>query len=139
MEQQTRQQIVISRNSNEQEVFTRNYAKFYQLLPSIIEELLVHLVASNVISFDDEEEIMSQATSSSKTRAVLMPIRKALFEGISRPFHELLRIMRSSQQVECMELAKQICSEVNIDEDNTEIASQVTSGKMIIMNHNSGS
>ena len=108
--------IVISRNTNEQELFTSNYAKFRELLSSIIEELLAHLVASNVISFDEEEEIMSQATSSSKIRAVLMPIRKALFEGIPRPFHELLRIMRSSQHVECVEFAKRIISEANIDE-----------------------
>ena len=123
----TERQIVISRNTNEQEVFTRNYAKFRELLPSIIEELLAHLVASNVISFDDEEEIMSQATSSSKTRAVLMPIRKALFEGIPRPFHELLRIMQLSKHVECVELAKRISSEINFK--NTEV--ETTSGKMI--------
>jgi len=69
---------------------------------------------------------MSQVTSSSKIHSVLMPIHKALFEGIS---HELLRIMRSSQHVVCMELAKEICSELNIDE-NTEN----TSGEVIIFN-----
>jgi len=126
MEQPREQQIVISHNTNEQQVFTRNYAKFRKLLPSIIEDLLAHLVASNVISFDEEEEIMSQATSSSKTRSVLMPIRKALFEGISRPFHELLRIMRSSQHVACMELAKEICSEFNIDENTENTSGEVS-------------
>jgi len=57
---------------------------------------------------------MSQAIS-------LMLIRK----GISRPFRELLRIMQSSKHAECMELAKQICSEVNTDDNNDCTSSEI--------------
>ena len=98
----------------EQEVFTRYYAKLCELLPATVEELLPHLVTSNVISFEEEEEILTHSTSSSKARAVLKPIRKALFEEIPRPFHQFLTVMQSSRHTECAELARQICSELNI-------------------------
>jgi len=99
----------------EREVFIRYYAKLCELLPVIIEELLPHLVTSNVITFEEEEEIrLSHLTTSSKARAVLVPIRKALFEGIPRPFHELLTIMQSSWHEECAELVRQISFELNI-------------------------
>ena len=39
--------------------------------------------------------------------------------------------MRSSQHVECMELEKQICSEINFDE-NTEITSGEIEGEIIL-------
>ena len=103
-----------SQLTSEREVFTRYYAKLCELLPVTVEELLPHLVTSNVISFEEEEEILSQPTSSSKARAILLPIPKALFEGIPRPFHEFLKVMQSSRHVECAELARQICSELNI-------------------------
>ena len=98
--------------ATEREVFKRYYAKLCELLPATVEELLPSLVTSNVISFEEEEEILSHSTPSSKARAVLLPIRKALFEGIPRPFHEFLTIMQSSRHVECAELARQICSEL---------------------------
>ena len=100
--------------ATEREVFKRYYAKLCELLPATVEELLPPLVTSNVISFEEEEEILSHSTPSSKARAVLLPIRKALFEGIPRPFHEFLTIMQSSRHVECAELARQICTELNI-------------------------
>ena len=70
-----------SQSTSEREVFIRYYAKLCELLPVTVEELLPHLVTSNVISFEQEEEVLSQSTSSSKARAVLLPIRKALFEA----------------------------------------------------------
>jgi len=103
----------------ERKVFTRYYAKLCELLPVIVEDLLPHLVTSNVISFEEEEEILSHSTSSSKARAILLPIRKALFEGIPRPFHEFLTIIKSSQSIKCAELARQICSELNITTNDT--------------------
>jgi len=105
----------LSNEDVERKVFTRYYAKLCELLPATVEELLPHLVTSNVISFEEEEEILLHSTSSSKARAILLPIRKALFAGIPRPFHELLSIiMKSSRHPECAELARQICSELNI-------------------------
>ena len=95
-------------------MFTRYYAKLCELLPATVEELLPHLVTSNVISFEEEEEILTHSTSSSKARAILKPIRKALFEEIPRPFHQFLTVMQSSRHTECAELARQICSELNI-------------------------
>ena len=110
-----------SQSVNEREVFTRYYAKLCELLPTTVEELLPHLVTSNVISFEEEEQISSHPTSSSKSRAILHPIRKALFEGIPRPFHEFLAIMQSSQHVECAELARQICTELHLTISDSEI------------------
>jgi len=104
----------------EREVFTRYYAKLCELLPVTVEELLPHLVTSNVISFEQEEEILSHPTSSLKARAILLPIRKALFEGIPRPFHEFLTVMKSSRSIECAKLARQIFSELNITTSDTE-------------------
>ena len=109
-----------SQLTSEREVFTRYYAKLCELLPVTVEESLPHLVTSNVLSFEEEEEILSHSTSSSKARAILVPIRKALFEGIPRPFHEFLKVMQSSRHVECTELAKQICSDLNIISTDTE-------------------
>jgi len=86
--------------SHEREVFTRYYAKLCELLPATVEELLPHLVTSNVISFEKEEEILLHLTPSSKARAILFPIRTALFEGIPRPFHEFLSIMQLSRHVQ---------------------------------------
>ena len=103
-----------SQSTSEREVFTHHYAELCNLLSATVEELLPVLVVNNVISFEEEEEISSHATSSLKARGVLMPIRKALFEGIPRPFHELLRSMQTSQHVECAALARKICSELNI-------------------------
>jgi len=110
----TEESAGLSSEDVEREVFTRYYAKLCELLPARVEELLPHLVTSNVISFEEEEEILLHSTMSSKTRAILLPIRKALFEGIPRPFHELLSIMKSSRDPGCAELARQICSELNI-------------------------
>ena len=62
-------------HGHEREVFTRYYAKLCELLPATVEELLPHLVTSNVISFEEEEEIITYSTSSSKARAILRPIR----------------------------------------------------------------
>ena len=106
-------------HGQEREVFTRYYAKLCELLPATVEELLPHLVTSNVISFEEEEEILTHSTSSSKARAVLKPIRKALFEEIPRPFHQFLTVMQSSRHTECAELARQICSELNIMDART--------------------
>jgi len=103
-----------SKSTTDREVFTRYYAKLCELLPTSVEELLPHLVTSNVISFEEEEEILSHSTPSSKSRAILLPIRKALFEGIPRPFHEFLTIMQSSRHVEFAKLSRQIFSELNI-------------------------
>ena len=108
-----------STSNYEREVFTRYYAKLRELFPATVEELLPHLVTSNVISFEEEEEILTHSTSSSKARAILKPIRKALFEEIPRPFHQFLTVMQSSQHTECAELARQICSELNIMETST--------------------
>jgi len=102
------------KSNSESEVFTRHYAELCVLLPATIEELLPRLVAKNVISFEEEEEISSESTSSLKVRAILKRIRKALFEGIPRPFHELLKIIQASKNVECSALARQICSELNM-------------------------
>ena len=104
----------LSSENVERKVFTRYYAKLCELLPATVEELLPHLVTSNIISFEEEEEILLHSTSLSKARAILLPIRKALFEGIPRPFHEFLSIMKSSRHPECAELARQICSKLNI-------------------------
>jgi len=114
----------LSSEDLEREVFTRYYAKLCALLPVTVEELLPHLVTSNVISFEQEEEIFSHSMSSLKARAILVPIRKALFEGIPRPFHEFLSIMKSSQNKECAELARQICFELNITASDTEDAAR---------------
>ena len=102
------------KSNSEREVFTRHYAELCDLLPAKVEELLPRLVTNNVISFEEEEEISSESTSSLKVRAILKRIRKALFEGIPRPFHELLKIIQESKHVECSALARQICSELNI-------------------------
>ena len=108
-----------SEHNYERKVFTRYYAKLCELLPATVEELLPHLVTSNVISFEEEEEILTHSTSSSKARAILKPIRKALFEEIPRPFHQFLTVMQSSRHTECAELVRQICSELNIMETST--------------------
>ena len=101
--------------AKEREVFTRYYAKLCELLPATVEELLPHLVTNNVISFEEEEDIrLSHSTTLSKACAILLPIRKALFEEIPRPFHEFLIIMQSSRHVECAELARQISFELNV-------------------------
>ena len=108
-----------SHHDHEREVFTRFYAKLCELLPVTVEESLPQLVTSNVISFEEEEEILTHSTSSSKARAILKPIRKALFEEIPRPFHQFLTVMQSSRHTECAELARQICSELNIMNTST--------------------
>ena len=100
--------------SNEREVFTSHYADLCKVLSAAVEELLPNLVVSNVISFEEEEEISLHSTSSLKARAILMPIRKALFEGIPRSFYKFLRIMQASKHVGCAALARQICFELNI-------------------------
>jgi len=108
---------------DDREVFTRYYAKLCEILPRAVEELLPHLVTSNIISFEEEEEIVLHSTKSSKARAILLPIRKALFEGIPRPFYEFLSVMQSLQHLnlECAELAGQICAELNLELNaNTE-------------------
>ena len=93
-----------------QEIFQRYYAKLCEILP--VEQILPYLVTKGVISFEDEEEIMAQATSWLKVRALLMPIRKALFADITDPFWILLRIMQSSQHLAGTQLAADIIAEM---------------------------
>ena len=100
--------------NSERDVFTSYYTKLCKLLPATVEELLPHFMTSNVISFEEEEEILTHSTSLSKAHALLKPIRKALFEEIPHPFHQFLIIMQSSWNQERAELARQICSELNI-------------------------
>ena len=77
-------------------------------------------MTSNVISFEEEEPILLKDTSLSKARAVLLPIRKALFEGICRPFYEFLHVMRLSRHLQCADLARKISSELNLTYAETE-------------------
>jgi len=91
-------------------IFQRYYAKLCEILP--VEQILPYLVTNGAISFEDEGEIMSQATSWLKVRTLLMPIRKALFAEITDPFCILLRVMQSSQHLACMQLAADIITEM---------------------------
>lgn len=115
----SRNENVISREkspdiSRVKKVFTRNYDKLRGQLPAIIEELLAYFVANEVITFVQEEEIMSQATYASKVRTALVPIHTALCEGIFIPLQQLIRFMLVSNHRGCVALANEINLELKL-------------------------
>ena len=89
----------------------------------VVPRIVPDLVARRVLTFQ-EEEVLSQPTSLSKARALLSPIRKALFEGINQPFHEFLSIAKSSRHKECADLAGRICDDLELDSNEFGVVSR---------------
>ena len=103
--------------TNQRDVFQNHYAELCTVLEveEVVPRIVPDLVARRVLTFQEEEEVLSQPTSLSKARALLSPIRKALFEGINQPFHEFLSIAKSSRHKECADLAGRICDDLELD------------------------
>ena len=94
-------------------IFKKFYATLCKILP--IEELISEFVACGVITFDEEEEILSHSTSLKKARLLLSYVRKALDAGIPGSFYKLLEIMKLSEKSDCKELAESIIEEIHQD------------------------
>ena len=94
-------------------IFKKFYATLCKILP--IEELISEFVACGVITFDEEEEILSHSTSLKKARLLLSNVRKALDAGIPGSFYKLLEIMKLSEKSDCKELAESIIEEIHQD------------------------
>ena len=59
-----------------------------------VKSLSQHLVSTGIITIDEEEEIMSIATSKDKALFVLRKIARSLEAGVTQSFYTLLTIMK---------------------------------------------
>ena len=94
-----------------QNVFKTYYARLCDAIP--VEEVLPHLVSSDVITVREMEDILVEKTTFRQARALLNgPIWRAISGGYPKAFVTLLCVLRSVRS--CETLCEGICSELGI-------------------------
>ena len=94
-----------------QNVFKTYYARLCDAIP--VEEVLPHLVSSDVITVREMEDILVEKTTFRQARALLNgPILRAISGGYPKAFVTLLCVLRSVRS--CESLCEGICSELSI-------------------------
>ena len=94
-----------------QNVFKTYYARLCDAI--LVEEVLPHLVSSDVITVREMEDILVEKTTFRQARALLNgPIWRAISGGYPKAFVTLLCVLRSVRS--CESLCEGICSELSI-------------------------
>ena len=81
--------------SVEYEVFKESSAKLIDVLSVLLNEITSHLISVDVMTFDQDEEVMSPNTSKEKAKKLLQTLEGPIKAGHLKSFTELLRIMES--------------------------------------------
>ena len=103
------------------QVFTKYYAKLVEVLP--IKSLSHHFVKDEIITFDEEEDILQTTTRSEAASKVLRKIGHSLTAHLTASFDMLLSILEHHGDVSCTELVSEIKQDLPHD----------TIGKLIVM------
>ena len=103
------------------QVFTKYYAKLVEVLP--IKSLSHHFVKDEIITFDEEEDILQTTTHNEAASKVLRKIGHSLTAHLTASFDMLLSILEHHGDVSCTELVSEIKQDLPHD----------TIGKLIVM------
>ena len=105
------QYIIYDETERYQNVFKTYYARLCDAI--LVEEVLPHLVSSDVITVREMEDILVEKTTFRQARALLNgPIWRAISGGYPKAFVTLLCVLRSVRS--CESLCEGICSELSI-------------------------
>lgn len=93
----------------EYEVFKEFSAKLINVLSVLMNEITAHLISVDVMTFNQDEEVMSPATSNERAKSLLHALEGPIKTGHLKSLTELLRAMENNGN----DASKQLSFEIN--------------------------
>ena len=107
------------------------FKEFYGFLKNILsaQNLSQYLVSSDVITFQDEEEICAARTSSAKATILLQKLVGPLESGNTFVFYQLLEVMEGHGNIATKDLANKMKSRVSSSRKEPAVSQSLSTGR----------